>query len=62
MPEGSCCKHKTTNMENAQRRFARLYKADEAQIMLENLPSDLSEEEDDSDTDDPLYEPELEMT
>ncbi|KAK3737114.1 hypothetical protein RRG08_016420 [Elysia crispata] len=48
-------------MDNTHRRFARLYNSDEAQIILEDLPPDLSQEEDDSDREHPLYEPELEM-
>ena len=45
----------------AKRRFAQLYQVDEAQILLENLPSDLSDEEPDSDPEDATYEEEPTM-
>ena len=45
----------------APQRLAQLYNVEEAQIMMDNLPDNLSEEEMDPDPDDPSYEPELEV-
>ncbi|GFO06572.1 hypothetical protein PoB_003307700 [Plakobranchus ocellatus] len=43
---------------NTGNRFGHLCKVGQAQILLEELPSDLSQEEPDLDPDDPTYEPE----
>ena len=45
----------------AQRRLGRLFDLDEAQIVLDDLPPDLSEESPDSDPEDPDYEDEPEV-
>ncbi|GFO42109.1 hypothetical protein PoB_006861400 [Plakobranchus ocellatus] len=52
----------STRTSNTGRRLARLYAVEEAQIMFDDLLSDLSEEEDDSDAENPTYEPEPTIT
>ena len=52
---------RASSSSTATRRFAQLYQVDEAQILLENLPSDLSDEEPDSDPEDATYEEEPTM-
>ncbi|GFO03897.1 PiggyBac transposable element-derived protein 3 [Plakobranchus ocellatus] len=62
-PNGTTCSS-STRTSNTGRRLARFYavEAEEAQIMFDDLPSDLSEEEDDSDAEDPTNEPEPTIT
>ncbi|KAK3691253.1 hypothetical protein RRG08_031517 [Elysia crispata] len=52
---------RASSSSTATRRFAQLYQVDEAQILLENLPSDLSDVEPDSDPEDATYEEEPTM-